>query len=102
MVEDLFNSIKNGFSELANRIENVHSILEKIGVSVNDSMTEISREIGNLTHALETIINVSDLKNLRESLHDIVETFRTQLDAQKVQKLLVEVSQSIKKINEKD
>ncbi len=97
----MFSSIKNSFAEITNKIDNVSSVVEKIGVSVNDSMMQIAKEIENLANTLETLMNINDLKNLRESLHQIVETFRTQLEPQKVQKLLLDLSQSVKNLKEK-
>lgn len=101
MVEELFNSIKNTFTALSNKIENINVIIEKIGANVNESMREISTEIENLTNTLDRLMNVSDLKNLMGSLHGIVETFRTQLQPEKVQKLLTDLSQSVKNLKEK-
>ena len=97
----MFNSIKNSFIEISKRVENVNSVIEKLGSIVDDSMTQISIQIEGLTKTLEDLMNISDLKNIRKSLSDIVETFRTQLDPKKMQKLITDLSQSVKTIKQK-
>lgn len=101
MAEEMFNSIKNGFLEIANRIENVNLIIEKIGSSVDNSMAQLSTQIEDLTNTLEDLMKLSDLKKVKQTMGQMVDTFRTQLNPEKIQKLINEITEAVKQLKQK-
>lgn len=100
MVEEMFNTIKNGLTDISKRVDNVDAIIQKIGQIIADSMTQIAGRIGDLSNTLDDLMKISEFKKVKDSLSEIVESFRTQLDPKKVQKIITDVSDQVKKMKE--
>lgn len=101
MVEEMFNSIKNGLTDVSKRVDKVDAIIQKIAQIIADSMTQIAGRIGDLSTTLEDLMKISEFKKVKDSLSEIVGSFRSQLDPKKFQKLITEVSEQVKKMKEK-
>jgi methyl-accepting chemotaxis protein len=95
-VEEMFKSISERFEKLSSQIETVNKVIESIGATIGESMVQISEEVNGVTESLQNIMKVSDLKNVKDSIHDIVGTFREELDPIKIQKLIKDLTQAVK------
>lgn len=98
MVEEIFNKIKDSFTQLTAKIDSLTTIVAEISSNVDDSMTQIANEIGELTQTLDVVLNITDLKNLKQSLNEIVTTFRERLEPEKVQNLIELLSETVRHV----
>ncbi len=99
-VEEIFKNITNKFSELSKQVDGINKTIESISLNFTDSMNQVSEQIESLTNILQNIMKISDLGNIQNSLHEIIETFRKELDPLKIQKLMTDFSLIVKKIKE--
>ncbi|MFX1296150.1 MAG: hypothetical protein ACFFD2_15035, partial [Promethearchaeota archaeon] len=79
IVEEVFKNITDSFSVISKQVTNINKAIENLGLNFSSSMVQVSEQIGNLTKALQTIMKVSDLKNMKETIHKTVETLRKEL-----------------------
>ena len=99
-VEKIFKEITTKFGEISNKVQEIHNAFENIGTNFVNSMVQVSGQIETLTKTLEEIMKVSDIMNVKKSIHEIVETFRKELDPLKIQKLMADLDRSVKRIKE--
>ncbi len=99
-IEAMFNKILESFSALSESIDGINKVIENIGIKFTESMHAVSEEIENLSKTLQFILKVDDLENVKKSIHQIVDTFRKELDANKLQKLTNDLTQTVKYIKE--
>ena len=97
-VKELFKLISSKFEEVSGQVEGISNLILNIGTAMNDSMTQMAEEINNLNISLENLLKISDIKQVQESLHGLVETFRKELDPGKMQKLTSDLNQLVQKI----
>ncbi|MFX1297323.1 MAG: hypothetical protein ACFFD2_21020 [Promethearchaeota archaeon] len=100
-VEEIFNAILNKFTEISKQVEVINKSIENIGINFTNSMVQVSDQINSLANSLQSIMNIEELTNLKQSIHEIVQNFRKELDPMKIQKLLSDLAaavQIIKKI----
>jgi hypothetical protein len=63
-------------------------------------MTQMAEQIKSLTESLENILRITDILQVKESMHGLVETFKEELDPLKFQKLLTDLTQLVQKIKQ--
>ncbi|HUY01477.1 MAG TPA: hypothetical protein VMV49_18080 [Candidatus Deferrimicrobium sp.] len=95
-VEEMFKAIAERFEKLSGQIETVNKVIESIGDTLGESMTQISEEVNGVTDSLQNIMKVSDLQKVKDSIHHIVDTFQKELDPIKIQKLITDLTQAVK------
>jgi methyl-accepting chemotaxis protein len=99
-VKDLFNSISSKFDEISAQIEGISELVVSIGTAVTSSMTQIAEQINNLTGSLDNILRITDIGQLKQSMHGLVETFKEELDPLKIQKLITDLTQLVQKMKQ--
>jgi methyl-accepting chemotaxis protein len=100
-LEEVFKAITNRFGEIAKQVDSINTVIQNLGLDFNNSIMQISEQIESLTNTLQDIMNVSELKNAKHSINEMVETFRKELDPDKLQNLMTDLTKSIKLIKEK-
>ncbi|MHA1263749.1 MAG: hypothetical protein ACTSRS_00795 [Candidatus Helarchaeota archaeon] len=101
MVENIFNSIKNSFIELSQKIDSLTSMVAEISMHVDKMMGDFANALDGVTNSLNSVLNIKDIQTLKDSLHKIVETFQNQLEPQQIRDLLTDLSNSINDLKEK-
>ncbi len=100
-VEEIFKSITKKFEEISQKVDTISKVIKDIGSNFTDSMGQVSGQIESLVNTLQAIIHVEDLMNLNKSIHELVGIFRKELDPVKMQKLILDLSQTVQKIKQK-
>ena len=99
-VEEMFKAIGERFDELISQVVTVNAVIERIGTTLGGSINQIAEQVNSLSDTLQNIMKISDLQNVKQSIHDIVGTFRNELDPLKIQKLITDLSTAVKIIKQ--
>lgn len=99
-VKNLFNSISSKFDEISTQVEGISDLLVSIGTTVTSSMTQMAEQINNLTQSLDDILRITDIEQLKQSMHGLVDTFKEELDPLKIQKLITDLTQLVQKMKQ--
>jgi len=99
-VKDLFNSISSKFDEISAQIGGISELFVNISTEIASSMTQMADEINNLTQSLEDILRITDITQIKESMHGLLETFKEELDPLKMQKLITDLTQLVQKVKQ--
>jgi len=99
-IKDLFNSISNKFDEFSTQVEEISKLILSIGTALTSSMTQMAEKINNLTQSLDDILKITDIEEIKTSMHDLIETFKEELDPLKIQKLITDLTQLVKKMKQ--
>lgn len=97
-VKELFKLISSKFDEVSGQVQGISNLVVNIGTVMSDSMTQMAAEINDIRISLENLLKISDIQQVQESLHGLVETFRKELDPGKMQKITADLNQLVQKI----